>query len=136
VEAGRYIHRVDSTSLGTGHNVYSDFTFRPTDKLQIEVSYSRARLSSVATGELFFDGYIARTVTKYQFTAELLLRVIAQYDSFDKSLELYPLISYKLNPFTTFYAGSTYNAARFDDPFGFTQTGRQFFLKLQYLWRS
>jgi hypothetical protein len=136
VEAGRYIHRVDSTSLGIGHNIYTDFTFRPTDRFQIELSYSRARLSSVETGELFFDGYIARTVTKYQFNAELLLRIIAQYDSFDKSLELYPLISYKLNPFTTFYAGSTYSAARFDEPYGFTQTGRQFFVKLQYLWRS
>jgi hypothetical protein len=136
VDAGRFIHRVDSTSLGTGHNIYSDFTFKPTDKFQIELTYSRSRLSSVETGELFFDGYIARTVAKYQFTPQLLLRVIGQYNSFNKTFDFYPLISYKLNPFTTFYAGSTYTSTEFDQPYGFTQTGRQFFLKLQYLWRS
>ncbi|MGA9363372.1 MAG: DUF5916 domain-containing protein [Bacteroidota bacterium] len=136
VDVGRFIHRVDSTSAGTGHNVYTDFTLKPTDKLQIELSYSRSRLSSVETGELFFDGYIARTVAKYQFTPQLLLRVIGQYNSFDKTVDFYPLISYKLNPFTTFFAGSTYTGAEFDEPYGFTQTGRQFFVKLQYLWRS
>jgi len=135
-EVGRFIYRTDSPELGTGHNIAVEATIRPMDKIQIDLSYSRARLSSVVTGELFYDGYIARTVAVYQFSSELYFRVIAQYNSFDKSVHLYPLISYKLNPFTIFYAGSTHSLTNFGGPYGVQQTARQFFLKIQYLWRS
>ena len=133
---GRFIRRSDSPEMGTGHNL--DFTarLRPTSRLQVDVSYSRARLSSVATGQLLYDGYVARVLGVYQFTPELFLRVIGQYDQFNKSFDFYPLFSYKLNPFTIFYAGSTYAMSDFGDPFGVKQTTRQYFLKFQYLLRS
>jgi len=53
-------------------------------------------------------------------------------------VNVYPLLSYKLNPFTIFYAGSTYDGRDFDDSRrnNFIQTQRQFFVKLQYLIRS
>jgi hypothetical protein len=72
----------------------------------------------------------------YQFTPEIFLRVIGQYDQFNKAIDFYPLLSYKLNPFTIFYAGSTYDLSDFGSPFGVRQTARQYFLKLQYLLRS
>jgi hypothetical protein len=122
--------------VGTGHNINLTAQIRPTSQLQIELSYSRARLSSVATGELFYDGYIARTVGIYQFTSELFLRVIGQYDQFDKPIDFYPLFSYKLNPYTIFYVGSTYSLSDFGSPYGIKQTARQYFLKLQYLIRT
>lgn len=75
-------------------------------------------------------------VAVYQFSPELYIRLITQYDSFDKSVEFFPLLSYKLNPFTIFYIGSTQSLSDFGDPFGMRQTARQFFVKLQYLWRS
>lgn len=86
--------------------------------------------------ELFFDGYIFRTVVGYQFSPEFLLRTIGEYNSFDRTVQIYPLFSYKLNPFTIFYAGSTYNLSNVNEPYGFQQTARQFFVKLQYLWRD
>jgi hypothetical protein len=133
---GRFIRRSASPDMGIGHTIDLTARLRPTSQLQVDLSYSRARLSSVATGGLFYDGYVARILGVYQFTPELFLRVIGQYDHFEKSVDLYPLISYKLNPFTIFYAGSTYAMTDFGDPFGTKQTMRQYFLKLQYLLRS
>jgi hypothetical protein len=102
----------------------------------VELSYSRARLSSEATDQLFFDGYILRSVAAYQFTTEIFVRGIVQYNSFDKSCSVYPLFSYKLNAFTTFYAGLTNDYLDYGKDTGFATTARQFFLKLQYLLRT
>lgn len=135
-QAGKFIYRSSSPEMGTGHSLSSSLTVRPTPKLKIEISYSRARLASIATNELFFDGYIARTVTAYQFTSEVFLRGIVQYNSFDKSFSIYPLFSYKLNAFTTFYAGLTNDYLDFGNDTGFATTVRQFFVKLQYLLRN
>jgi hypothetical protein len=133
---GRFIRRSDTPDLGRGHSISFSAQVKPTSQLQIQLSYERARLSSVATGELFYDGYVVRTVGVYQFTPELFLRVIGQYDQFNKAIDFYPLFSYKLNPYTIFYAGSTYSLSDFGSPYGVKQTARQYFLKLQYLLRS
>ena len=133
---GRFIKRNDAPDAGQGHTI--DFTalIKPTSQLEIDLSYSRARLSSIATRELFYDGYIGRVVGIYQFTSEVFLRIIGQYNEFDKAVSFFPLVSYKLNPYTIFYAGSTYDLSDFGEPYGFKQTARQYFLKLQYLFRS
>jgi hypothetical protein len=133
---GRFIRRLDTPDMGIGHTIDLTARLRPTSQLQVDLSYSRARLSSVATGALFYDGYVVRILGVYQFTPELFLRVIGQYDQFAKAFDLYPLLSYKLNPFSIFYAGSTYAMSNFGEPFGVRQTARQYFLKLQYLLRS
>jgi len=133
---GRFINRTDAPALGTGHTIYLTALIKPTSQFQIELDFSRARLRSVGTGDLFFDGYIARTVGIYQFTSELLLRLIGQYDQFNNKIDIYPLFSYKLNPYTIFYAGSTYSLSDYGPPFGTEQTVRQYFLKLQYLIRT
>ena len=133
---GRFINRSDVPALGTGHNLSISAYIKPTSQFQIELDYSRSRLSSVETGELFFDGYIARTVAIYQFTPEVLVRMIGQYDQFNQKIDIYPLLSYKLNPYTIFYAGSTYSLTDYGPPFGTQQTVRQYFLKLQYLIRT
>jgi len=135
-DLGRYIYRSDTPQLGVGHNISTAITLKPTDKLQLTLSYSRARLVHVRTDELLFDGYIARATGVYQFSPELFVRLISEYNQFERSFQFYPLISYKLNPFTMFYVGSTHNLHAFDDPYGLQQTERQFFVKLQYLWRD
>ena len=133
---GRFIKRSDPPDAGQGHTIAFTALIKPTSQFEIDLTYSRARLSSIATGELFYDGYIARTEGIYQFTPEIFVRLIGQYDEFNKEFDFFPLLSYKLNPYTIFYVGSTYNLADFGDPYGFKQTSRQYFLKLQYLFRS
>jgi Domain of unknown function (DUF5916)/Carbohydrate family 9 binding domain-like len=133
---GRFIYRSDQPALGRGHDISAELVVKPTDRLSLTLDYSRSRLSNVVGGELLFDGYIARLAGIYQFSNRVFVRLIGQYDQFHKQIEIDPLFSYKLNPFTIFYAGSTHSMEKFGEPYGIVQTGRQFFIKLQYLWRS
>ena len=66
----------------------------------------------------------------------MFLRVIGQYDEFSREINLYPLLSYKLSPYTIFYAGSTYTLSDFGEPFGIQKAATQYFVKLQYLIRG
>jgi hypothetical protein len=133
---GRFIKRTDPVDMGRGHNISLSALVRLTSQLEIDLSYTRARLSSLATGELFYDGYIARSTGIFQFTKEIFLRVIGQYDEFNKKIDVYPLISYKLNPYTIFYTGSTYSLSDFGEPYGVRTMIYQYFIKLQYLIQS
>jgi hypothetical protein len=135
-QIGKFISRSSSPEMGSGHSFHSTLTVRPTSRLKVDLSYSRAHLSSLAADTLFFDGYVLRSVAAYQFTTEIFLRGIIQYNSFEKSFHVYPLFSYKLNAFTTFYVGLTNDYLDYGDARGFATTCRQFFLKLQYLIRN
>jgi len=136
-EFGKFIYR-DTPEMGTGHNISLDVTIKPTTRLRVDLSYARARLRQITGGDLIYDGYILRGNASYQFTKELFLRLITEYNHFGRTMNIYPLLSYKLNPFTIFYAGSTYDGQNFDttQPNNFVQTQRQFFVKFQYLIRS
>jgi len=133
VEAGNFVYRETPPELGYGHNISLNADVKFTDRFRTGVGYSRARLASDATGALYYDGNIYRVTSIYQFTPEMLIRLIGQYDSFQKNFNVYPLFSFKLNPFTVFYAGATRNAVNFGNPAGFTTTETNYFLKLQYL---
>ena len=135
VQLGRFINR-GSALPGYGHNISTSVTLKPTSQLRFDLSYSRSRLSDLVTDQLFYDGYIGRVSGIYQFNSDVFFRVISQYNQFSKVVEIDPLLSYKLNPFTICYAGSTHNLIDFNSPYGFEQTQRQFFVKVQYLWRD
>lgn len=132
-ELGKFIYRSSSPTMGYGHNFSASVTLKPTSQLNISFSYSRARLSDNKTNELFYDGNIYRAVGNYQFSSEILFRTIFQYDSFNKAFQFYPLFSYKLNAFTTFYAGATSNYLDYGEGFGVKNIDQQYFVKVQYL---
>ncbi len=69
----------------------------------------------------------------YQFSPEIFVRTILQYNTFSKEIQVYPLFSYKLNAFTTFFAGVTSNYLNYENNYGFRNTNQQYFVKLQYL---
>ncbi|MCL5267645.1 MAG: carbohydrate binding family 9 domain-containing protein [Bacteroidetes bacterium] len=133
---GEFIYREDQPELGNGHNIGAELVLRPTDRLTMTIDYARSRLSNIANGELLFDGYISRVEGVYQFSDRVFVRLIGQYDQFNRQIEVDPLFSYKLNPFTIFYAGSTHSMQDYGRPYGVVQTAREFFVKLQYLWRN
>ena len=133
IQLGKYIYREDNPSMGKGHNISLDIVLKPTSKFNLEFSYSRARLSSYDTGELYFDGNIYRAVAIYQFNSEIFFRTILQYDTFEKNFQIYPLFSYKLNAFTTFFAGATSTYFNYEGNNGVVNTNQQYFVKLQYL---
>ena len=130
---GDFIYRSSNPVVGTGHNVSASLQLKPTSQIDISLSYTRANLKNKLNDELYFDGNIYRAVGIYQFTPEFFVRTILQYNSFDKAFQLYPLISYKLNAFTTFFIGATSYYQDFEGEYGFRNTEQQYFIKLQYL---
>lgn len=136
MSVGRFIYREDEPALGAGHNISAEMVVKPTEKLTVTVDYARSRLTNVVSKGLFFDGYISRVEGIYQFSNRVFVRLISQYDEFNKQFEIDPLFSYKMNPFTIFYAGSTHSMQDYGKPYGLLETERQFFVKLQYLWRD
>lgn len=129
--------------LGTGTNYSARITLRPLAQLLFEPRLTFADLfhpERDAGGDRaeIYSGYILRTRLQYQFTRELFLRTIVEYDDFSRSLQVDPLLSYKLNPYTVAFLGSSHNLLDFDEATtpghaGFSENARTFFLKFQYL---
>jgi hypothetical protein len=125
--------------MGRETNVSGWIDFRPLRRLQGELSARYSRSRNLETGEEFFAGYITRLRLSYQFTRRFSLRLVGEYDDFDNRWSVDPLLTYRINPFSVFYVGSTYDYVRFEDqgpPMDGAVTSleaRQFFVKLQYL---
>ncbi len=151
-QEGRVIWRDRvNPELGYGHDIYFYANVKPTRRLFIQPSVTYSRLDyrdaylrdHPGTSKNIFNGYILRTRTTYQFTREWFLRLVVQYDDFGKQVDIEPLLTYKINPFTKFYIGmnSSYQSFYRDDyptlpsDSQWKLNSRQFFAKLQYLFR-
>jgi hypothetical protein len=148
--------------LGDGRQGNVSLTLRPTARLRLDetyiYSYLRTRTSrqeEAATS--IYNNHIVRSKANYQFTREFSFRAIVDYNgvlpnqslvSLDRSKRLgYDLlVSYLLNPGTALYVGYTdIYENLMQDPtrppylklsgFPDMNTGRQFFVKLSYLFR-
>jgi hypothetical protein len=122
----------------------------PLDRVQLENTLSHVKSIVRETDEQLFSGYITRSRMSVQFSRELSLRFVVQYNDFYETWDFDPLITYRLNPFTLFYVGTTYDYQR---DYGLNRDGssyagdgedsydmnrlqaRQFFMKLQYLFQ-
>jgi hypothetical protein len=128
--------------MGRETNLSGWIDFRPLKRLQGEWSASFSRSRDLQTGEEFFAGYITRLRLSYQFTRRFSLRLVGEYDEFSQRWSIDPLLTYRINPFSVFFIGSTYDYLRFEDrgpPTGGPVTSleaRQFFVKLQYLFMT
>ncbi len=116
------------------------FSIKPTDKLILTPVFSYAQAADAVSGEELYSGYIARVKATYQFTPELSLRLIGQYDHFSETFSLEPLISYRLNAFSAFYLGA--NSGLYDfrysgtpeyQSYGWRVRDAQIFVKFRYL---
>ncbi len=112
---------------------------KPWDRLVIEPSLDYTRSENHDTGEEQYKQTITRTRFRYQANKELSIRLVVQYNDNGDYLDIDPLLTYRISPFSMFYIGSTHDFAKLTDPNDnsrvLTQTDRQFFMKLQYLFR-
>jgi hypothetical protein len=132
---GRFVARlVDPPVLGRGTNYTVSATLRLWQRLIIVPQLDYSKLA-YPDGSKIYSGFVSRTRINYQFNREWFLRLVVQYDDFDRSLSIEPLLSYKLNPFTIFYFGSSHGLQEPGGDGDWTNTGHQYFLKLQYLLR-
>lgn len=136
LQIGQFIYRNDPPALGRGYTFSASGTIEPTPRLHLILDYNYSTLHSFDHSVKYFSGDIVRMTGRYNFSRRLLVRLITQYDSFNKEIQVYPLIYYKLNPFTIFYMGMTDYMDHFDQPNVYKQANREFFVKFQYLIRS
>ncbi|MFI5202600.1 MAG: hypothetical protein ACHQNE_09460, partial [Candidatus Kapaibacterium sp.] len=131
---GRTIARtVDIPFAGNGIDINTSATLKPIGGFLIEPSYLFSQLTK-DDGSIFYSGSIYRSRFTYQFNRELNARVVVQYDGFAQLLEVDPLVTYSVNPFTSFYIGSTHNFTSMDESStSLYPSKRQFFAKVQYL---
>jgi hypothetical protein len=100
-------------------------TLRPTRSLRSDNTYLFLRLLSRADGSSVFNNHIIRSKWNYQFTRELSLRVILQYDALlpnqantslekTKNFNADILFTWLLHPGTAIYAGYNSNLENMD----------------------
>ena len=138
--------------LGHETSVYSFISLRPIPRLQSDVNVNTSRFTDRRTGGgEVFDVKIFRALSTYQFTERLLVRNIAEHNTFDKTLALNLLVTYRVNAGTVFYVGYDDHHQQADlierdrDGDGIPdrlfhtaerrRTNRAVFVKLQYLFR-
>jgi hypothetical protein len=139
-------------------------TLRPVKQLKIENSYLFERLRTINTGAGIFNNHIARSKWNWQFTPQLSMRLILQYNSVLANTPgnpFYPttflpttrqfntdfLITYLVHPGTAIYVGYNSDLQNLDhnlesDPLaglftrrGYINDSRQFFVKVSYQFR-
>jgi len=156
--------------LEKGNEIHfeSGLDIKPIDRLLLEPNFEYLKSNHVDTDVKLFENYVFRTRLRFQATKALSFRLVAQYyfrESLrtpssagvdadyvavtDKYWSIDPLITYRLNPFTVLYVGSSYNYDRLPydyypvyspdpDPEITTDwqlSDRIFFMKLQYLFQ-
>lgn len=139
---------------------WGDFTLtlRPTTSLRVDNTYLLTRLTHRGSGDSIFNNHILRSKWNYQFTRELSLRVILQYNATlanpeftaietAKNINADFLITYLVNPGTALFVGYNGNAQNIDLLAGdggtaivrnrrrFINDAKQFFVKFSYLLR-
>jgi hypothetical protein len=133
-EAGKFIYRTTTPEMGSGYTVTSSLGIEPVSRLKTSFSWTAAALHDTGDSTEFYNGHILRNITTFQFTRRLFLRNILQYNTFSKTVSVYPLLSYKFNAFTMFCAGMTQDLQNYNQQdYSFRTSGYQYFVKLQYL---
>jgi len=149
---GPFLARQD-TATGT-------LTLRPIKPLKIENTYLFERLRTIGSNRGIFDDHIVRSKWNWQFTPQLSLRLILQYNSLlantPGTTDLYTylptsrqfnadlLLTYLVHPGTAVYVG--YNSdlqnlnvvpgvGVFSTAKGYLNDSRQFFVKVSYQFR-
>ncbi len=135
-------------------------TFRPTPRVRAELTYLHSGLEGGPPGASgrpkVFSNHIVRATLNYQFTRQLSVRAIADYNSVspnaalvrlvnDRRVGIDTLITYQLGPGTALYAGYTsgfqnVRPSLLGSPVERTttpgqQVGHQLFLKISYQFR-
>ena len=136
---------------GNALDIDTGFTYKPIDPLNLTLGYTKARLVRSDTGRVAFDDNIWVLRGTYQFTRFTFARARIDYDSLAAGVSGQLLFGWTPNPGTSFYVGyndnfnyngfntlnpRTFNFDRsFFEP-GLSRNGREFFIKMSYLFRK
>ncbi|MEP7234915.1 MAG: hypothetical protein ABI778_06435, partial [Ignavibacteriota bacterium] len=124
-------------AIGRGLDFYLGASFKILGSFIIAPEYDYSRIDTIDKENApYYSGAIYRTRLSYQFSRELSARLIVQYNEFASAFEIDPLLTYQINPLSSFYLGSSHNYRTFDQMDGLIPSDRQFFAKFQYLFQD
>ena len=128
----------DDPEIGKESSVFFSMNYKLGNNLNINPSLRFSKLKKINKPGVFYDGYIARLSSRYQFNNDLSLRIISEYDDFNDKFYVQPLLEWNPNPSTIFYIGGNQNSSNIFnvDPEEFNPfliNRSQFFIKFQYL---
>jgi hypothetical protein len=135
VTYGKNIARfLDTPKVGRQLDVVLSARIKVIPGLTVEPNYAYEHINADDGSGTLESGAIYRAKLTYQFSRSLSARLIVQYDEFAKVLEVDPLLSLQLGPFTSVYLGSSHDYTSTDPNIIRLQPSeRHFFAKLQYL---
>jgi hypothetical protein len=120
--------------------MFAYFTLRPIPQIKAELEVRKSTFWKERGGDLVYDYNIIYTKTTYQFSKQLFLRSIVEYNAYWKKVTTDILLSYMYNYGTVFFLGygslfeREYDSHR-NEYLDFRQNQRSFFIKISYLWR-
>ena len=120
----------DNPEVGRELDLYFNLTFQITDNFSISNIFNKSRLKNLKNDKYYFDGYIYRIDTKYQFSKIIGVRLTSEINTFNNSLFFQTLFEWIPNPFTIFYVGGNQN---FMKEKYYNIDNSQVFIKFQYL---
>jgi hypothetical protein len=100
-------HQIARYALAVGREttLQAWAALKPVDRVQLRVEYDYTASDRVDTGARLFKGYVALVRVNFQFSRELSVRVVTQYNDFERRWNVEPLLTYRLSPFSAVYAG-------------------------------
>lgn len=92
--------------IGHGFNSGTNLTLQLAGKLQMAFNGNYSSLWETDGSGMIYNGWIWRSEMRYNANRFLQARLITQWNEFNDSFAVQPLIQYQPSPFTIFYIGS------------------------------
>ena len=108
-------------------------SFQLSPKLRIGQSLRYSQMRSKEDNSLYYKGYIARLITNYQFNKDLSFRLVSEYNEFDDTLFVQPLLKWNPNPFTVLFNGGSQGYGKGEIAGNLDIDSSQLYFKFQYL---
>ena len=128
----------DIPEIGKESSFVLSLNYKLGNNISLNPSLRFSSLRKTDDSEFFYNGYISRLSSRYQFNNDLSLRLISEYNKFTDTFYIQPLLEWNPNPSTIFYIGGNQSSINdFDlqpedfNPFRINRS--QFFVKFQYL---
>ena len=108
INPGEFVaYNTDTPRIGHGLNSGVNLNFQFAGKLQTGFDGNYSSLYEVDGSAKIYSGWIWRSNIRYNANRFLQARLISQYNAFDNSVLLQPLVQYQPSAFTIFYVGSS-----------------------------
>jgi hypothetical protein len=130
---------------GPGDQLFieSSIRYQPTTAWQMQLNYTRTRLTRHDTGRVAFDDNVYSLRSTYQFTRDIFARMRLDYSNITTRFRPQFIFGWTPSPGTAFYAGynGNYNYNGFNPNSRLPESGlrtndRSFFIKASYLFRK